>query len=80
MNHLFNYFLPRERFWLDVKLINERYKQECLGSTLKHGGKYVTEWGCFQQWKLETIFREEGMMDSVIKVCESRDIAHDTLR
>ena len=67
-------------FGLDVKLINERYKQECLGSTLKHGEENVTELGCFQQWKLETLFREEGMMDSVIKVCKGRDIAHDTLR
>ena len=43
---------------------NERYKQECLASTQKHGGKNATVWECFSAMETGDLVRVEGMVAS----------------
>ena len=51
----------RIRVW---RLPNERYKVDCVVSTVKHGGGGVTVWACFTWNELGPFIRLESKISS----------------
>jgi hypothetical protein len=59
----FELFPTKGRVWIRPH-VDERFKEDCLAPTVKHGGGSVTVWGCFSASGVGDLVRADGMMNS----------------